>query len=82
MRIMDEEIKKGGNEEGIVTIAGLVMLLMLLILYAWMVPLINEAVGYAQSFLVDPLAKLLLSMMHFFILLGILITWFMYATTR
>ena len=70
------------DEKGIVTIIGFVMFVILLVLYGYFSPLINEAIIKAKQNITDPLALLTIDMVQFFILLGILISWFVYAGTK
>ncbi|MHA1420417.1 MAG: hypothetical protein ACTSPO_15990 [Candidatus Heimdallarchaeaceae archaeon] len=70
------------DKQGIVTIIGLVMMTILLVIFAWLSPLIAEAINISKETVTDPLGAMLLDMFMFFILLGILISWFIYAGAK
>jgi len=70
------------DKQGIVTIIGLVMMTILLVIFAWLSPLIAEAINISKETVTDPLGTMLLDMFMFFILLGILISWFIYAGAK
>ena len=67
------------NEEGIVTIIGLIMFVVLIILLAEFSPILAQALNTTSQYFTDPISKMILDMIPAMLLLGIVISYLIYA---
>ncbi len=70
------------DNRGIVTIVGFVMFVILIIVFAKFMPIITDAMSVAKTNVTDSLTLSMIDMTPFFILMGIFISWFIYAGTK
>lgn len=70
------------DNRGMASIVGLVMVVLLLVMFAWMSPIVKNAIAYAKNYVTDSLALMLLDMIPFILLVGILVSWIIYSGTR
>lgn len=67
------------DERAIVSVLGLIMIMILLMVFAYMTPLLSVAITTAKACITDTMTNLLLDSMNFFIVLGIIVSWLIYA---
>ncbi len=73
------EKDKGIDEKGIVTIVGLIMFVVLIILFAEFSPIIAQALNLTSQYFTDPISKMILDLIPAMMLLGIVISYLIYA---
>lgn len=71
----------GTQNEGIVTIVGLIMAVILLIIYAMFSELISTTIDIAKGNTTSVIAQMMLDLYPAMILFGILISYFIYASS-
>ena len=67
------------NDKGIVTIIGLIMFVVLIILFAEFSPVIAAALNTTAQYFTDPISKMIINMIPAMMLLGIVISYLIYA---
>ena len=69
----------GKDSRGIVTIIGLIMFVVLLILLAEFSPIISTALNLSSQYFTDPISKMILNLIPAMLLLGLVISYLIYA---
>lgn len=75
-------MRKDNREAGIVTIVGLLMFFILIIVFSAFSPILMNAISDAKVYITGTISTMLLDLIPAFVIIGIIISWFIYVETR